>query len=297
MKRMRWWTLALILQLAVFYNLERLQLDRSVLIDIELFPYVLVLVAALATIAIPALSRTRLAITLVGWAVVYAVGHVTLLPDVPLLSTDHVYVFVVEITMLALAVTLATQVARALQEFVRAVEQVTIPDAERWVLELDHAADAIRTEVNRSRRYQRPLSILVVEPRLDSVRLTLERLVVEVQRSIARHYAIVNLARLLRVTLRRTDVITLEDRQRGRFIVLCPETSIESAAVLTERIQRFAPRELGFEVACGTGLFPDDALTFEDTVKIAISRVGESPDSAPAASLERITQDEPGITA
>jgi hypothetical protein len=129
------------------------------------------------------------------------------------------------------------------------------------------------------------------------VRLTLERLVAEVQRSIACHYAIVNLARLLRVTLRRTDVITLEDRQRGRFIVLCPETSTESAAVLTERIKRFAPQELGFEVACGTGLFPDDALTFEDTVKIAISRVGESADATSIPALERITQDEPGITA
>ena len=297
MKRLRWWTLALVLQLAIFYNLERLQFDRNVLIDIELFPFVLVLVAVLATIAFPALSRLRQAITLVGWAVVYVVGHLILLPQVPMLSTDHVYVFIVEITMLALAVTLATQVARALQEFVRAVEQVTIPDAERWVLELDHAADAIRTEVNRSRRYQRPLSVLVVEPNLDTVRLTLERMVVEVRRSIARHYAIVNLARLLRVTLRRTDVITLEDRQRGRFIVLCPETSTESAAVLTERIKRFAPQELGFEVACGAGLFPDDALTFEDTVKIAISRVGESAEAASISALERMTQDEPGIPA
>lgn len=297
MKRLRWWTLALILQLAIFYNLERLRLDRTTLIDIELFPYVLVLVAVLATIAIPALSRLPQAVSLVGWTVVYVVGHVTLLPQVPILASDHIYVFIVEITMLALAVALATQVARALQEFMRAVEQVTIPDAERWVLELDHAADAIRTEVNRSRRYQRPLSVLVVEPRLDTLRFTLERIFAEVQQSIARHYAIVNLARLLRVTLRRTDVITLEDRRRGRFIVLCPETSSDGAAVLKSRIERFAPQELGFEVACGRGLFPDDALTFEDTVKIAISRVGQPPAPGSPSTLERITQDEPGITA
>ena len=297
MTRLRWWTFALVLQLTTFYNLERLQVDRTALVDIEIFPYALVLVAVLATLAIPALSRTRQAVTLVGWAVVYAVGHVALLPQVPILAAHHSYVFIVEISMRALAVALATQVARALQEFGRAVEQVTIPDAERWVLELDGAADAIRTEINRSRRYQRPLSVLVVEPNLDTVQLTLERLVAEAQRAIARHFAIVNLARLLRVTLRRTDVITLEDRQRGRFIVLCPETSTESAAVLTERLERFAPQELGFEVACGASLFPDDALTFDDTVKIAISRVGKHTDLSSPSTLERITQDEPGIAA
>jgi hypothetical protein len=187
-------------------------------------------------------------------------------------------------------------VARALREFVRAVEQLTIPDAERWVLDLKHAADAISTEVNRSRRYQRPLSVLVVEPRLDTVRFTLERLFAEVQRGIARHYAIVNLGRMLRVTLRRTDVITLEDRLRGRFIVLCPETTVDGATTLRDRIQDFAPQELGFTVECGTGIFPDDALTFEDVVRIAASRVGQptNPDSIPLP--ERTTQDEPGIT-
>lgn len=297
MKRLRWWTFALIFQLAAFYNLERLQLEPGVLIDIDLFPYALVLVAVLATVAVPAVSRLPLAATLAGWAVAYVVGHIVLMPHVPILGAGHIYVFIVEVTMLALAVALSTQVARALSEFVRAVEQITIPDAERWVLDINHADDAIRAEVNRSRRYQRPLSVLAVEPNLDTVHFTLERLFAEVQRGIARHYAIVNLGRLLRVTLRRTDVITLEDRRRGRFIVLCPETSIEATAILCDRIEQYAPQELGFTVNCGTGLFPDDALTFEDTVKIAISRVGQPTDPDLTPALERMTRNEPGIAA
>jgi hypothetical protein len=297
MKRLRWWTFALVLQLALFYNLERLLIDQGVVVNIELFPYALVLVATLATLAVPALSQAPVWGTLAGWAVVYVVGHLILLPQVSLVGTDHIYTFVIELGMLTLAVVLATQVTRALRAFARAVEQLTIPDAERWVLEIGHAADTIRAEVNRSRRYQRPLSVLVVEPMLDTVRFTLERLFAEVQRGIARHYAIVNLARMLKITLRRTDVITLGDRTRGRFIVLCPETTTDGATILSDRIEVFAQQELGFSVACGTAIFPDDALTFEDVVRVAVSRVGNPSRPSSPSTPDRATEHEPRIAA
>jgi hypothetical protein len=297
MIRLRWWTFGLVLQLALFYNFERLHIDQGVAVNIEPYSYALVMVAVLATLAVPAFSQAPVRTALAGWAVVYVAGHLILLPHVSLVGPDHVYTLFLELGMLILAVALATQVARALREFARAVEQLTIPDAERWVLEIRHAADTIRAEVNRSRRYQRPLSVLVVEPMLGTVCFTLERLFAEVQRGIARHYAIVNLARMLKITLRRTDVIALEDRIRGRFIVLCPETTTDGATILSDRIEVYAQRELGFSVTCGTAIFPDDALTFEDVVRVAVSRVGNPSQTDSPTTSDRATDNEPGITA
>jgi hypothetical protein len=284
MKRLRWWTMALIVQLAVFYNLERLDLSEKGVVNIEIFPYVLALIAVVATLAIRPLSRISVYVSMVLWAAIYIIGHWLFTPNIPLIEGMQVYLLVTELAMLELSVLLAYRVTSALQEFAQAVEQVTVPDPERWVLEIHDAADAIRTEINRSRRYQRPLSVLVVEPLIDTVQFTLERIFQEVQRGLARHYAVVGLGRLLKISLRRTDVITLEDRTRGRFIVLCPETDHAGSTTLVERIKVFSKAELGFAVVCGSSLFPEDALTFEDAVRSAVADMqSDAPSTSPLA--------------
>ncbi len=278
MKRLRWWTVALVLALIVFYNIERLSVGQAGLLDIHAFLYILALVAVVSTIALPISRHLHGWSAGLVWLAVYALGTL-LLPDGrwSMAGPMYLYLIITEAAMLFILVWVAYQVSSALLEFAEAVEQVTVPDAERWVIQLQDATEAIQTEVNRSRRYERPLSVVCVRPDFDTVDFVLHHLFQEVQKSIAHHYAIVNLGRMLKISMRRTDLVTLEDRRQGCFIALCPETDRAGALALEERIRQFAHQELGFSVVCGAAMFPEDALTFKEVVQQALTEA-KAPD-------------------
>ena len=277
MKRLRWWVLGLIIALVAFYNLERLSFGQECLLNIELFLYGLALVAVISAIAVRALRRLPGWGVALGWLIIYLIGTL-LMPDARWAEVGpmYLYLLITESAALYILVWLACRVSGALEEFSAAVEQVTVPDADRWVIQLQEAQDAIETEINRSRRYERPLSVVCVRPDFDTIEFVLDRLVKEVQQSIAHHYAIVNLGRMLKISMRRTDLILLEDRRRGCFVVLCPETDRAGATLLVERVRVFAQEELGFAVDCGTALFPEDALTFKEVVEQAMRHADEA---------------------
>jgi hypothetical protein len=272
MKRIRRWTVALLVLLTFCYRVEYLRFAPQTTVNTGSYASAMIFLAAVITVLTPSLSRVRVHYQMVLWAAVYLIGRVIVFPDIPLLGGLPTLLLIAELAMLSLAVMIAHRLASALTEFTQAVERVTVPDPERWVLQLQNAGDAIRTEINRSRRYQRPLSVVVIQPGLDTFNVALERIFQEVLRGLVRHYAVVGLGRMLKISLRRTDVVALEDRSKGRFVVLCPETDIRGASALGERIATSSPEELGFSVEWGTALFPDDALTFEDVVRIAVER-------------------------
>ena len=78
-------------------------------------------------------------------------------------------------------------------------------------------------------------------------------------------YVINNMARTLRKYLRLTDLI-LEQREQGRFIIVCPETNVADSKLVVEYIQCVANEQLGTPIAYGTATFPDEAVTFEELV-------------------------------
>jgi hypothetical protein len=124
----------------------------------------------------------------------------------------------------------------------------------------------------RSRHHHHPLSVIVVEPKKDSHQVALHQAVKEVQETIMRSYVITKLANSLSRHLRRTDLV-LEERERGRFIILCPDTSARDLNMLVEYIQATATEMVGVTVDCGMATFPDEALTFEELVRQAETRL------------------------
>jgi GGDEF domain-containing protein len=85
--------------------------------------------------------------------------------------------------------------------------------------------------------------------------------------------------------VRQTDLLIRD--QIGRYIVMCPETDLESAIFLAERICKIVEERAGLHVNCGVASFPDEALTFEDLLYMARDR---SEQSLPARSLETSEQ-------
>jgi len=75
--------------------------------------------------------------------------------------------------------------------------------------------------------------------------------------------------------VRQTDLLIRD--HVGRFLVVCPETDLESAVFLSERICQMVEGRTEFHVKCGVASFPDEALTFEDLLQLARDRSMRAP--------------------
>ena len=282
--------ITLLIGLAVFFNMERMDFGQQNVIDIQTFVYVLGILAVLAVIMIPAMWNTPLPVSLALWLGLYLLCRLSFFSSRPMLGGVYTYLSTTEVALLSILVLLAHNVGRGLHDFEEAVKNITLSDVNRRVRNMDEAIEDIRMELVRSRRHQRPLTVMVIEAKPESIRAVLHRTVQEVQRAMMTRYVVTSLARVIGNQLRRTDMV-LDQRDRGRFVILSPDTNVASSSVVVGRIQAAAAEQLGVSIACGLASFPDDALTFEELVHRAEGHLQESmeptklPSYTPAESL------------
>jgi GGDEF domain-containing protein len=268
MKYLRFSILALLIVQAIFLKIERLRFEEDMqLIDIQKFVYVLGVAILAVTIGVPSVRRISRYVSLAVWLGIYLALKVFVYDDPThaLLGDYHTYVSITEVAFLTILVLLAHTLAHHLHDFEQAIENVTFAGFGKRVQTLHEAEHDLQTELIRSRRHQRPLTVIVIEPDPNSVQANLHRTVQEVQRAMMGRYVLTSLARAVSDTLRRTDKIFKHNSQ-DRFVVVCPETDTKASDVLIERIKTAATEQLGVIVHCGVSSFPTEALTFEELV-------------------------------
>lgn len=272
MTRVKQLVLALVLDLFLFYNIERLSFGEEYyhFINIQGFVYLTGAVAVMATLVIPRLRRWSVLVNVAIWMGIYALCKFVLIksPTHPALGGFNTFVTFAEAVFLALTVAIAHALAVALHDFHQAVENITLSGISHRLRRVDDARQEIQTELVRSRRYQSPLSVIVVQPEENSFRASLNRAVEQIQKAMMSRYVLASMASVLTNSLRRTDLV-LEQGEKGRFIVFSPETDVASSTVLAEHIQSIIADRLQIHVHCGVAGFPEDALTFDELVRRA----------------------------
>ncbi len=269
MKYLRRSIIALVIHLALFFNIERLDFNEENLVDILSFVYILTLVAVLTVIMIPFFRKRPLWVSLSYWGIIYVLIRLTFFSTRSFVGLN-LYLSITELVFLLVAVWLAYQVALDLDDFEQAVINMTLPQLNRQVKRLTDSGDEIQTEMLRSRRHRRPLSVLVIKPDANSVTTAIHRTVQEVQQAMMTRYVVTSLTSIVSDVMRRTDTI-FEQPNANQFIVMSPETSAINSGSFIERIQTAVTEKLGVSVICGVASFPDDALTFDELVREAES--------------------------
>jgi hypothetical protein len=261
MKRLPISIIVLILFLAFFFNLERIDVENQELININTFVYILSTIAIVFTVMLTVLRRMNTAVLILFWNLFYFVLKLVVFENMPFWGGYYSYITLVEFTMLSIGVVIAHWVGANMDDFEKAVENITFSEIKR-ASNLRDAVDSINNEIYRSRRYNHPLTMIMVEPLKGSQEMILNQSVREVQESMISRYVSISLARALREYIRRTDML-VEQPDKGRFIVITPETNkVESERVIGKIYQ--AASSIGAEVAVGLCAFPNDALTLED---------------------------------
>jgi hypothetical protein len=245
------------------------QLDRSdtPIINFAAYFYLLAIFLVPVMIFVPSLHKVSVVVPMFFWGAIYfAIFQIT---DRSLTASTNVEVIVLEIVILEVGVWLSYQLAVGIaqsESLMDVLAQGTFPHR---AIEMDTASEQIKIEFGRSRRYHRPLSLLVVHafPKDDEV---VREMLKSLQRDVLTRLSSARIGQAIGEAIRQTDLL-IQDHI-GRFVILCPETDLENAVFLADRTCKIIEERTGLHVNCGVASFPDEALTFEDLLYIARDR-------------------------
>ncbi len=228
--------------------------------------------AILLTILAPALQR---------WPLLLALG-LTMISYIALwvalgggFSGGQFNILALELVFLVTGMMLAREITLSFREMEQTVEKLIFATFSGRALLFEEAAKVIQTELARSRRYNRPLSLVIIEPDPAAIGAEFQPAPREIQQQLARRYVMAQIAEILDKEARNTDTIVKQDKP-DRFIILCPETQTSNTNTLIRRVVEKTRAQVGVQVGFGVAAFPDEAMTFEELLQKAEAKMVKS---------------------
>jgi hypothetical protein len=213
------------------------------------------------------------------WAIVYILVWIlywkTRLP---------VQVQIIQFLLVEVGAGLAYDVGRRVAQVDNILEGLSSSAYPNRTRDIQAAQDIINDELTRTRRYHHTLPILVV--RLEKGANVQPPQHEILGNDILERFANAKIGQILSDLSRNTDII-VRDRD-GLFIIVCPETSYDNLSILTERIAATVKKSLGTTIKWGSALFPDEALTFDELLLTARSRLNMSDPNSNNDGSDRV---------
>lgn len=280
MRQIRRLILTLVASLSALFVIDRFALLTYVGLDLQPFMYLLIPCIILFTVGLPTLRRASLPFSILAWTGILILLAMPDLrrPSIAPIGYNYAPLFLTELLYVWFTALLAHYLANGLRDFERAIEKITLATAGAPLRDLAVAAGDVQSELARSRRYRRPLSVFIVEPAPGSVQESLHRMVQEVQQGMTERIVAARLGHVISTMLRRTDMM-LWQGERGRLIMLCPEMDSTSSKDLVERIQSAAAERIGLKVNFAERAFSDGAVTFDELMAWLESPLESSQES------------------
>jgi GGDEF domain-containing protein len=269
--------IVLVIYLSIIFNLERIEYRAGIEgFGVHSFVYLLVLVSlVILFLQAKIVTFPRIAY-LAFWTTVYIVLRLTFFNDGQIVGGIATYVTITELTILLLANVIGFEVVRCYHAVEQYIEEIFLPATEKRIHPLSTVKEFIITEFIRSRRYQHPLSLVVIQPDIKSSLAEMQSSGTDIQKQIAGRFISARVSKLLSREVRRIDMIINPGDDDHSFLILCPETKGEAAGRVAERIRNNIENKLGVSVTYGVASFPEDALTFEDLSQKAKNRLNEA---------------------
>ncbi len=260
--------LLIVIYLFVVFFIEKLGSSQPNIISLHSFIFPLALICILSIIAIGYLHRSTVYLSVLLWVGIYFVFIFFAYSKQWISGEINYYQIIAELSFLAIAVLLSYSLAQRLIEYEGVFENFALPYIGRKVYKLSEAMDEIKKEFIRSRRHDRPLSIITVEPANLPLQSEGQHRMPDPQKVMFDRYIYVSLAQLITNEARRTDLV-VEQEGKNCLILLCPETSQQGSVAFGERLRELALERLGLQITYGCAFFPEDALTFDDLLQKA----------------------------
>lgn len=258
--------------LALIFVLGQSDYAGRPIINFASYFYLAVIVAVPVTLFFPSISRVSVYVPLSVWAGVYLV-LLQIINRNYSANTGELPVIVLEFLLVEGGVWFAHQLAMQISHAESVMDALALSAFPNRANDIDSENQRIKIELTRSRRYHRPLSLVVIESESEDEKTTREMLK-SIQYDLLNRFTSARVGQIIDDRIRQTDLV-LRDR-RGRFIILCPETDLENASLLAQRIAQAVKERTSLHVLWGVAAFPEEALTFDDLLQKARERLMDS---------------------
>jgi GGDEF domain-containing protein len=257
------------LYLALVFVLGQADYLGRPIINFASYFYLTAMIGVPATLFFPSVTRVSTTVPMAIWAGIYVALTLVINRSHTTTSTD-MSVIVLEFVLLELGIWVAHQLAMQITHAESLMDELAVDAFPNRSQELDEGSQRIKIEFNRSRRYRRPLSMLLMEVDPAQHRDNGEVLKT-IQYDIVNRFTSARVGQIIDDRIRQTDLV-LRDR-RWCYVILCPETDLSSVLLLARRIADAVKEKTGLTVLWGVSAFPEEALTFDDLLKKARQRL------------------------
>jgi GGDEF domain-containing protein len=242
--------------------------DRPI-VNFASYFYLTVLIAFPLTIFFPSISKISPYVPMLVWAGIYML-ILQVVDRTNSTETIEFSVIVLEVLLLELGIWLAHRLAIQISQAESFLEALALGAFPSRVRGIDQEQDQIKKEFARSRRYDRPLSLVVIESERVEESPSRE-LLKNIHDDLTHRFRSAKVGQIVDENTRQTDILMKD--HKGRFVILCPETNQKSVAVLAERFARDVQEKTGLQIVWGKASFPEDALSFDDLLNKARERL------------------------
>lgn len=268
--------------LALIFVLGQADYTDRPIINFANYFYIAVLVAIPLTLFFPSISRFSVYVPLAFWGIVY-LALLEFINRNYSANKGQLSVVLMEFVLLEAGVWFAHQLAVQISHAESIMDALALSAFPNRTRDIESENQRIKIELTRSRRYHRPLSLVVIETETEDEKVTRE-LSKSVQSDLLSRFTSARVGQIIDDRIRQTDLV-LRD-YRGRFIVLCPETDFSNGTLLAKRISQAIQERTNLRVLWGVSAFPDEALTFDDLLQKARERLSQAtPASGEAISI------------
>lgn len=272
MKSLRFWIITLILWLIFFFNIERLNSP----INIRAYTYYFVTGMVVVTLILPRLQRIPFLVLLMLPIPIYLWLKATAEKGdwfTNLIEGNALPLTVTQVAAIILTGLLARQILRALHEFEEVIANITFGHIGKLPQPFSEGQGAMYREVKRSRRYHRPLAVIALKVDENDIHVSIPKMVQEVQQTMMRQYVMAGISRILDDNMHDFDTIALRD---NHFILVLPELAPDEADRIAHQLKDAIKEKMKINPQVGTAVFPDEAMTFESLVELALQNTEKS---------------------
>lgn len=255
--------------LAVIFVMGQADYANHPIINFANYFYITVIVALPLTLFFPSISRVSVYVPLSVWAAVY-LFLVQVINRNYSANKGQLSVLVLEFILLEVGVWSAHQLASQISHAESIMDALALSAFPNRARDIDAESQRIKIELTRSRRYHRPLSVLVIQMESEDEK-TIRETLKSVQHDLLNRFSSARVGQIIDDRIRQTDLV-LRD-YKGRFVVLCPETDLPSASLLGKRVSEAIKERTSLRVLWGAAAFPEEALTFDDLLQKAQERL------------------------
>jgi len=252
---------------------------------IVIHPWSLLLMAGLVV------SGLLISYTLVPWLTVVTVFvYVTSMAILGRTDTSFWALgLLIEISGMIIAGVLVYGVGYQFKQFENAFLQMVMIRRSSNLQTQQTVQEEMEREIRRARRFERPLSLVSIEPINSCSEKQLHHHLKELVSKFEKQLLRGQIANLFTSQTKANDIITYQD---GKFLVLLPETDKRQAEAMAQRLNSLCEQTLELSVQTETASFPSEELTLSGLINRTVNSNSSEKEMPFASEAEEIIVEE-----